>query len=95
MRPDSGRLLGLGLRLRPHPVPLAPQRGHQDGLHDGEDVLAARVVGPELRPLGGVERALEQRAKDRGLHGFPVKTRGLGEHLELPDLERQRLGVLE
>ena len=56
-----------------HRVPAAAQRQHQHRLDDQQDIVAAGVVRAELRTLGGVERACEQRAQDRRLDAAPVE----------------------
>ena len=49
------------------------QRRHQHRLDDQQDVLAAGVVRAELRALGRVQAALEQRAEDGRLDAGPVQ----------------------
>ncbi len=44
-----------------HFLPSPAQRRHHHRVHHPLDIVAARIVRPELRLLAGVERALEQR----------------------------------
>ena len=69
-------------RLRLHLCPSATKRRHQNRLYDEQDVLATGVVGAQLRPLGRVQRPLEQRAEDGGLDGSPVEARNVTEDRE-------------
>ncbi len=62
-----GGLLDLG--------PLPPQRPHDDGLHERLDVLTARVMGADLRPLVRVDAALEEGAEDGRVDGAPLSSR--------------------
>ena len=57
--------------------PFATEGGQDDGFDEGFDILAARVVGAELRALGGIEAAFEERAEDGGIHRAPVQPGGL------------------
>ena len=58
----------------------------EDSWHD---VVAARVVGADLRPLGRVQRALEQRAEDGRLDAAPVLHGRGAEELDLVALQWQ------
>ena len=53
-------------------VPLTAQRLHHNRLHDKHDVVRACVVRPQLRALGGVQSAFEQRAEYRRFYVAPV-----------------------
>ena len=59
-------------------APLGAQRLDHGGQHQPLDVGARRVVGAERVALGGVERALQQGAEDRGLDVAPVGARRRG-----------------
>ena len=85
------QVLGLGLGFAPR----AAQGGHDHGLHEGLDVLPARVVRPELGALGRVQSPLEERAENGGIHGAPVQAGGLHQHLELGLFEEQSGARLE
>ncbi len=89
-RPPAGKLR-LHVRLRLDP--LAPQRGHHHRLHHQQDVLAACVVRPDLRPLVRVQRPFEQRPENRRLHARPVgrRRRQQGPDLRLAQRQRRRL----
>ena len=59
--------------------PLAAERCHEHGFDKRLDVGLARVVRAELGTLGGVERALEERAHDARLDKLPVGLTRIGE----------------
>jgi len=61
------------LRLFLHGGPASAQRRHQDGLDDEQDVVAARVVRPELRAFGRVEAALEESTEDGRFNARPIE----------------------
>ncbi len=84
---------GVGLRL--HLVPSPPEGRHQHRLDDELDVLAAGVVGAELRALGGVEAALEEGAKDGGLDARPIEPADARQRAHTGAVELQRLRVVE
>src|SRR3546814_3594475 len=54
------------------------------------DIGARRVVGTQLGPLLGVERALQKRAEDGGLDLRPAMLGRLNQHLQLLRVERDR-----
>ncbi|MNL62734.1 hypothetical protein D3C87_1867840 [compost metagenome] len=56
--------------------PVGAQGLDHGGQHQTFDVGAGGVVGAQGVALGGVERALEQGAKDGGLHLAPVASGG-------------------
>ena len=59
------------------------------------DLLAVRVVRPELRALARVEATLEQRPEDRRVDLRPVEVRHRQHRLDVGPLQRQRRAVVE
>src|SRR3546814_3091355 len=59
------------------------------------DIGARRVVGTQLGPLLGVERALQKRAEDGGLDLRPAMLGRLNQHLQLLRVERDRSTIFK
>src|SRR5215211_3327930 len=57
-----------GISLSSHLLPLPPERSHEHGLYKGQNILPARVMRSEPRPLARVQRPLEQGPEDGWLH---------------------------
>ena len=94
-RPGGFRALQLGRDRRLLPLPLGEQRPDDDRLDQLQDLLAVRVVRPELRALAGVEAALEERPEDRRVDLRPVEVRRRQHRLDVGPLQRQRRAVVE
>ena len=77
-----------------HVLPAAAQRLDHGGQHQALDVGARRVVRAQGVALGGVERALQQRAEDGRLDLAPVGARGLDQQPDLRGGEQQAVAVL-
>jgi hypothetical protein len=74
---------------------IAPERPHDEKLDERENVLFARVVGADLRALGGVKRALEEGAEDGRLDAAPVVGVNLDQDLDFVGAKLDRVGVVE
>ena len=79
----------------PDLVPSPAERRHHDRLDDAQDVGLAGVVGAELGPAAGIERALEEGAEDGRLDRGPIEPGGLGEGGELGRCELEGLDRAE
>ena len=84
-----GQQQGCGL----HIAPLRAQWLHDGGQDQALHIGARRVVGAQGVALGGVERALQQRAKDGGLHLAPVGLRGQYQQVNLRGGEQQAVAL--
>jgi len=78
-----------------HPVPVGTQRFHDCGADQPFDIGARGVMGAELGPLLGVERAFEQGAEDRGFNLGPDVFGSLDQYLQLLGIEGQGGALLE
>ena len=94
-RPGGFRAFQLGCDRRLLPIPHGEQRPDHHGLDELQDLLAVRVVRPELRALARVEPALEQRPEDRRVDLRPVEVRRCQHRLDVRPLQRQRSVVVE
>ena len=83
--------MGAGQCLFPVGTERLDDRGDDQPL----DIGARRVVGAELGALPPVERALQQRAEDRGLDIAPVAPRRDVELADIVLLQRDRLALPE
>ena len=75
--------------------PFAAERGHEDRLDQGDDVLAAGVLRAQRGPLVGVQAAGEEGAHDARLDELPVRLGGLDQQVALFIVEVEDGGFLE
>ena len=76
-----------------HIAPLRAQWLHDGGQNQALHIGARRVVGAQGVALGGVERALQERAKDGGLHLAPVGLRGQYQQVDLRGGQPQAVAI--
>ena len=87
---QHGRHDRFDLRLRR--LPFGLERAQHDRLDDLHDLVGIGVMRADLRPLVGVEEALEQCAEDGRVDQAPVEARG-GEHEADLDMGQRQGGA--
>ena len=75
-----------------HVGPLGAQGFNHRGHHQAFNIGAGGVVRTQRVAFAGVQRALQQRAKDGGLYVTPVGARGFNQVVDLFGIEQQAVG---
>ena len=86
---QAGRFVRQHQRRRLRVGPVGAQWLNHGGQHQPLDIGAWRVVRAQRMALGGVECALQQRAKDGGLHFAPVGAGGFNQQVNLRRCQQQ------